>query len=143
MTIQSAVESELPFLRAEAEAMMLDTFTAYTYTWTKDADGLDVQDWVAQGTTPGKVPNKRAAGDASNARTATVGGVERVVIETGLHLPWSESPKVGMEYELTALGPTTHPSMLGKRYHVVETHPASAMTAWRLDVVDVTPAHAN
>lgn len=124
--------------RAAAESLMLDTFTAYASTWTT-VDGLQEQTWTAQGTTPGKIPNKQAGGDASNARTVTVGNVERVVIEGGLHLPWSASPAVGQEYVLTTLGPTTHPSMLNKRYRVVETHPTSAMTAWRLDVVDVTP----
>lgn len=121
---------------------MQDTFTAYTYTWTT-VDGLDEQTWVEQGETPGKIPNKVASGsDASNARTVSVGGVERTVIEGGLHLPWDAEPQVGMEYVLTELGPTTHPSMLNKRYRVVETHPTSRMTAWRLDVCDVTPTDA-
>lgn len=124
--------------RAFAEQQFSDTFTAYASTWTT-VDGLQEQTWTAQGTTPGKIPNKRAGGDASNARTVTVGNVERIVIEAGLHLPWSATPAVGQEYVLTTLGPTTHPSMLNKRYRVVETHPTSAMTAWRLDVVDVTP----
>lgn len=136
-----SIESAILAGRAAAAATYGDTFTPYTYTWTT-VDGLDVQTWVAGDTTLGKIPNNVSTGAASNARTVTIGGIERVVIEGGLHLPWSASPVVGMEYVLTTLGPTTHPSMLNKRYHVVETHPTSAMTAWRLDVVDVTPVEA-
>lgn len=126
--------------RDAAAQQMWDTFTAFSYEWWEE-DDLSEQIWVERGDALGKVPNKRAGGDASSARTVNVGGVERIVVEGGLHLAWdaSPSPTVGMEYVLTKLGPTTHPSMLNKRYKVVETHPTSAMTAWRLDVVDVTP----
>ena len=135
MTIQSAIAAELPFLRAEANAMMQDTFTPYASTRVK-VDGLNQDVWAQAGDpTPGKVPNRVSGADASNARTVTVGGVERVVVEQGLHLPWDQSPAVGLVYVCTALGPTSPPVMLGKAYRVVETHPTSAMTAWRLDVV--------
>lgn len=133
--------ARLGAMRARAESMFTDTFTAYAYEWT-EVDGLQEQVWVSQGTTPGKIPNKVSGADASNARTVSVGGVERLVIAGGLHLPWSASPVVDQEYVLTTLGPNTHPSMLNKRYRVVETHATSAMTAWRLDVVDVTPQEA-
>lgn len=126
-------------LRPFAAASFRDTFAAYVKEWTT-VDGLDEEDWVLLGDTPGKIPNKVSGGDASNARTENVGGVERTVIEGGLHLPWEAEPQVGMEYLLVELGPTTHPSMLNRRYRVIETHPTSRMTAWRLDVCDMTPA---
>lgn len=118
---------------------MLDEFTAYALdgSTTTDGDGYSVPGYGEVDVTLGKIPNKRLGGDATNASTVTVGGVERVVIKGGLHVPWADSPEVGWEYVLTWPGPTTHTSMLGKRFQVVETHPASGMTAWRLDVVEV------
>lgn len=118
---------------------MADEFTAYALdgSTTTDADGYEVPGYGEVDLTIGRIPNRRTGGDATNARTVTVGGVEHVVIEGGLHVPWSDSPEVGWEYVLTWAGPRTHPSLLGKRFKVVETHPTSDMTAWRLDVVEV------
>lgn len=137
-TFAGILDRAVEDFRTYAAASFKDTFTAYASERTK-VDGLNKTEWVMQGETLGKIPNKVSGSDASNARTETIGSVERTVIEGGLHLPWDAEPRVGMEYVLSELGPTTHPSMLNKRYRVIETHPTSRMTAWRLDVVDVTP----
>lgn len=123
--------------RAAAEALMLDEFTALVYTDTTDADDLEVKDWEPQGDpVPGKFPSK-VNGQPQNTRMVNVGGVDRPVIEGGLHLPWSASPEPGMRYRCTAVGPDTHPSALNRTVHVVEAPISSDMTAWRLDVVEV------
>lgn len=122
---------------------MTDTFTAYSPGGsTKDADDYEVGGFTAEGETRGKVSGRSREGDP-NARTVTVGGVDRLVIEGGLHIPLSAPvpvahPVTGWEYECTALGPSSDPGLLGRRYRVVDAPMKSYSTARRLDVVDVT-----
>lgn len=126
--------------RQRAQALMLDTFTAYSPAGTtKDADGMEVPAYVAQGTTVGKIQG-RSKGD-TNTRTESVGGVDRPVVESGLHIP-VEAPApaygprgTGWEYVLTTPGPSTPPDLVGSRWLVVDSPAKSAMTARRLDVV--------
>lgn len=116
---------------------MLDDFTAYAYTTAK-VDGLDEQTWVEQDVTRGKVSGRSRDSD-TNTRTVTIGGVERVVAEGGLHLPLdAELPAIGWEYVCTAVGPSSDPSLLGRRWRVVDVPAKSYATARRLDVVEVS-----
>lgn len=139
--LADAIAAALPELRREAEAMMLDTFTAYAFTTVK-IDGLDEQSWVEQGATPGKVSG-RARDSDTNTRVIEIGGVDRPVIEGGLHIPLSAPvPSIGWEYVLTALGPHTDPALLLRRWRVVDVPAKSYATARRIDVValpEVTP----
>lgn len=140
MTLQSAIEAELPFLRAEAEATFLDDFTAFSLAWTT-VDGLKEQGWVQQDVTRGKVQSRigglGAAGD-TRTRTIEVGGVERRVVEGGLHIPLDAAfPAIGWEYVCTAVGPLSDPALLGRRWRVVDVPAKSYATARRLDVVEV------
>ncbi len=131
-----SVEATLHAARQAAEALMADTFTAYSYGWGT-VDGLREQTWTTQGETRGKVSGRSRGGD-TNTRTVTVGGVERPVMEGGLHLPLSAPlPKVGWEYQCTAVGPASDPSLLGRRWRVVDVPAKSHATARRLDVVEV------
>lgn len=137
MTLQSAIEAQLPFLQSEANARMADTFTAYAFTWTK-VDNLDEQVWVEQYATPGRVAGRSRDGD-TNTRTVTIGDVERPVVEGGLHIPLSaELPAIGWEFVCTAVGTLSDPSLLGRRWRVVDVPAKSQATARRLDVVEVT-----
>lgn len=122
--------------RAAAERLMLDQFTAYTYTWAT-VDGLQEQAWAEQDVTYGKVSGRSRESD-TNTRTVTVGGVERVVVEGGLHIPLdAELPERDWEYVCTAVGPSTDPALLGRRWRVVDVPAKSYATARRLDVVEV------
>lgn len=115
---------------------MQDTFTAYAFTTTK-VDGLDTQTWVEQYVTPGKVAGRSRESD-TNTRTATVGGVERPVVEGGLHIPLSAAlPERDWEFVCTAVGPSSDPSLLGRRWRVIDVPAKSYATARRLDVVEV------
>ena len=115
---------------------MLDTFIAYALTVTK-VDGFETEVPVDQGTTPGKVAGRSREGD-TNTRTATIGGVERPVIDGGLHIPiGAPLPEIGWEYELVTLGPGTDPALLGRRWRVIDVPAKSRATARRLDVVEV------
>lgn len=121
--------------RAAAEALMRDTFTPHSYGWTK-VDGLDVQTWTAKTPTIGKLAGR--GGRDTDTRTVTVGDVERPVIEGGLHIPLgAERPEIGWEYECTAVGPGSDPTLLGRRWRVVDVPAKSHATARRLDVVEV------
>lgn len=136
--LQEAIAQELGFLRAEAEGRMTDTFTAYAYTSAK-VDGLDTETWVAQYDTPGRVASRSREGD-TNTRTVTIGDVERPVVEGGLHIPLSAAfPAIGWEFACSAVGPTSDPALVGRRWRVVDVPAKSAATARRLDVVEIDP----
>lgn len=141
MTLNSAIESELPFLRAEAEARFTDTFAAYSPTaGTKDADGVDVAGYVTEAPTKGKVSAESGRGD-TESRTINVGGVERLVLTGGLHIPISAAVPTageygtGWEYECIAVGALSDLAVLGTRWLVVDVPLKSNATARRLDVV--------
>lgn len=136
MTLNDAISEELPYLRAEAEATMVDTFAAYSFTTAK-VDGFEQNQWTLQTTTVGKLSGRSQQGD-TNTRTVTVGGVERPVVDGGLHIPLSaDLPSIGWEYVCTATGPLSDPALLGRRWRVVDVPAKSHATARRLDVVEV------
>lgn len=138
MTVQAAIEHALPFLRAEADATFTDTFTAYAFTTTK-VDGIDTTVMAAQYDTPGKVAGPSMQSRDTNTRTATVGGVERPVVEGGLHIPLTAGlPAIGWELVCDATGPASDPSLVGRRWRVVDVPAKSFATARRLDVVEVS-----
>ena len=126
-----------------AEALMGDTFTAYSPNGTTTVNGLKVPAYANQGSTPGKVQAGSQQGGDTNTRTVTVGGVERPVIESGLHLPIDAPVPVagdrgrGWEYVCTAVGAGSDPELVGRRYLVVGVPAKSYATARRLDVVEV------
>lgn len=127
--------------RRAAEALMLDTFTAYSPTddVETDEDGYEVPYYKPEGTTKGKVAGD--SGRDTDARTVTIGGSERQVVEGGLHIPLAAPvPTVGeyghgWEYVLTTLGPMTDPSLLNSRWLVLDSPAKSYATARRLNVV--------
>lgn len=134
--LADAIRAALPELRAQADSLMLDTFTAYAFE-TIEVDGLDEQAWVEQYTTPGKVSGRSRDSD-TNTRTVTVGGVERPVVDGGLHIPLDAPlPAIGWEYVCGAVGPASDPALVGRRWRVVDVPVKSFATARRLDVVEV------
>lgn len=137
MTLQSAIEAELPFLRAEAEARMTDTFTAYGLPeWTK-VDGLDTQTRLPQYDTPGKVQGSSRQVNNTATRFVNIGGIERPVVEGGLHIPYGKPlPAEGWEFQCTAVGEAINSFRVGRRWRVVSV-PLDDATARRLDVVEV------
>lgn len=122
--------------RRAAEMAMRDTFGAYSHTTVK-IDGFDQDQWTLQDTTVGKLSGRSQQGD-TNTRTVTVGGIERPVVDGGLHIPLASSlPEIGWEYVCTAVGPSSDPALLGRRWRVVDVPAKSHATARRLDVVEV------
>lgn len=128
--------------RRAAESLMLDTFTAYSPNGkTTDADGMETPGYASQGTIRGKLAAGSRQSNDTVARTVTVGGVDRLVVQGGLHLPVAAPPPVigglgaGWEYVLTTPGPMTPTELTGSRWLVVDSPAKSYMTARRLDVV--------
>lgn len=142
MILQQAIADGLGEIRREAEARMLDTFTAYSPDGiTEDDDGFEVPVYAAAGATPGRIAGPNAGRSDTEARTVTIGGTEHLVVSAGLHIPLSSPVPAmgeygfGWEYVLTELGPLTDPALLNSRWLVVDSPAKSIATARRLDVV--------
>ena len=126
--------------------------TAYSPNGTTpDADGYEVQDYIDEGWTPGKVQGGSQSGKDTPTRYVSVGGVERPVIQGGLHIPLDrfifdhsllivagEQRGLGWEFEVTETGRYDDPGLLGRRYLVVEVPSKSFATARRLSVVELS-----
>lgn len=107
-------------------------------TETTDADGMTTVDRTAEASTVGKVAGSSAQTADPVARTVTVGGVERPVMQGGLHIPLSaQVPAFGWIYVVTAVGTYDDPALLGRKFLVVSVPAKSYATARRLDVVEV------
>jgi hypothetical protein len=124
--------------RRAADRLMTDAFAAYAPNGTTtDADGMTVPAFIAKGATFGRL-HAGVRLQSVAATTTTVGGVERPVYDGGIRIPVSApAPAVGWEYQMTAAGPATDPSLVGRRWHVVGVQADSYATARRLNVVEV------
>ena len=138
MNLSALIRAHLPTLQSEAEGTMLDQFDVYAPGTGTDADGFETNAaTVPKDSTVGKVAGRSRDAD-TNTRTVTIGGVERPVIDGGLHIPLgAQVPEVGWEYVLVELGPNSDPALLNRRYRVVDVPAKSYATARRLDVVEV------
>ena len=141
MTVQAAIESELPYLRSEAEARMTLTLDAFSGAGGGvDADGLSTTlASTPQGSTVGRLAGSSANVRDTNTTLVDVGGEQRPVMSAGLHIPPSATlPERGWEYVVTAVGDLDDPSLVGRRFRVVDVPAKSQATARRLDVVEVS-----
>lgn len=109
-----------------------------------DENGYRVPVYEPQDPHPGKVQSSSGRGADSPTRYVSIGGVERPVIEGGLHIPLdapipvaSEQRGQGWEYLVTAVGAPADAALLDRRYLVVEVPAKSFATARRLDVVEL------
>lgn len=131
--------------RAAAEALMTLNLSAHSPDGVdQDADDYDVPAFVNEGVTRGKVQAGSSAGKDTSTRYVRLGEVERPVLAGGLHIPLSapvptagEQRGIGWEYQVTAVGPSDDPALLGKRFLVVEVPSKSFATARRLDVIEL------
>lgn len=136
-------EAALAAGRSAAARMMQDTAQVSRRSGvTKDpTTGLKQPAYTPVYETPCKV--SAATGRDMAVRTVEVGGVERAVIEGGLHIPipdeGSEAVQVhnGDRFTITAVGPMSDPGLLGRVFEVVEYGGKSWATARRLNVVEV------
>lgn len=133
MSLQAAIEAQLPFLRAEAEARMKDTWTigtdgGYAYNGTQDV----------QTVTPLFTTKARMKVTTSQVRETQAG--ERTAAESRreLHIPVG-SPEVPADAvaECTAVHATSDPTLLGTIVRLSGSVVGSQTTARRLEVVEV------
>lgn len=124
--------------RVAAQARMRDTLAfGAVERGPQNADGEEGDVFVAAFTAPGKVSG-RGRGDLT-VRTVTVGGVERPVIDGGVHMPAERTEAVpfGTVVRVQELGPESPAHLLGRLYRVVGESVKSDQTARRFDVVEV------
>ena len=134
MALNDHVLAELPRFRAEAEGLMGDTFAAYSEGFVV-VDGLEEPGWTLQYETRGRVVGQSRNADAES-RTVTVGGVEREVLQGGLHIPLSAAlPAIGWVFVCTAVGAGSDPALVGRKWRVQDVPTKSYATARRLDVI--------
>lgn len=135
MTLQSAIEAELPFLRAEAEARMVDTWAIGTdLGWVYDDFlGEDVQAVAPLFTTPARL---KSVGTV--AQESQVGGRTVVTTRRELHIPVSsQAVPVGALAQCTEIHETSDPTLLGTIVRLSGPAPGSQTTARRLQVEEV------
>ncbi|MGZ5422632.1 MAG: DUF6093 family protein [Aeromicrobium sp.] len=128
----------LPELRREAELTMLDTLAFGAMGTTTDPDGFEVDGFVADFTSPGKVAGG-SIGNDQGIRTTMVGGSERPVITGGIHIPADSTAVVptGTLVKVTTLGPDSPAHLLNRLYRIEGESTKSYQTARRFDVVEV------
>lgn len=90
MTLQSAIEAELPFLRAEALARMKSTATVRRITdrtTQNEETGEEVPEWDVVYTGPFRLGGANRG--SSGSRTEDIGGVEIEVATRVGHFPYT------------------------------------------------------
>lgn len=136
MSVAGAIEATLPFLRAEAEARMLDTFDVklatggYVYDPVTDTE---VEAFEFLFTTRGRVKVT-----STDAREGQAGGRTVASVNRELHIPIT-SPAVPAEAlaVCTAVHPTSDPTLLGATLRITGAAPGSQTTARRMQVGEV------
>lgn len=145
------IDDVLPELREQAESMMTLTVQAYEPGFGPDAEGIKVPMGVPYGDPCcAKVQGSSASARDVAMRFVNIGGIERPLIEGGLHLPVhayvtdgvlpikaSDSRGIGWEFQVIAVGPDDDCALLNRRYLVWKVPAKSRATARRLDVVEL------
>jgi len=136
VTLNGAVERELPALRAEAEGRMTTTLEIGTYgPWRYD-EALDreVRDLVDSFTTKARVRSR----SAQQVRETELGERSVVTVDRELHIPWdSPATREGQVARVVAVGPLDDPTLLGQDLMLVGPITGSQQTARRLLVREV------
>lgn len=138
MTVQAAIADALPFLRAEAEARMVDTWAIGTDGgWTYDPDADEGRGADVQTVTPLFTTKARLKVSGNVVREAEAAG--RTVVETRreLHIPVSsQAVPVGALAQCTEVHPTSDPTLLGTIVRLSGPAPGAQTTARRLEVTE-------
>lgn len=134
MTLQPAIDAELPFLRVEAEGRMKSTVTIRRKTGQaaqNETTGLEAPVWTAVHT---DIPFRLGGADRGGAgsRIVTSGGVETTVAVRVGHLPASTADlQDGDLIDITA------GENVGVVLHIVEATWQDQATARRVPVYEV------
>lgn len=130
---------ELAAFRADAEGEMTLTLAWFSPNGTTtDSDGQKIPAFATETATAGKAQGPSQQATQPYTRTVNVGGVERPVMEGGIHIPIGAAvPQRFWECQVTALGADDDPALLDRRYRVESVPAKSFATARRLDVIEV------
>jgi hypothetical protein len=137
VSVQAAIEAELTFLRAEAEARMVDTFDIKVET------GKPAYDPVTKTTSPAYALlfttfGRVKVGGGLAALEVEAGGRTSVSVRRELHIPvGAGAVPVGAVAFCTAVDETSDPTLLGARLRLSGPAPGSQTTARRLEVSEI------
>lgn len=139
MTIQAAIEAELPYLRSEAEARMLDTFEVRVPTGT----GHHFDEFLQESVEDYDVLVAEQKGRVKviqglSVRTDEVGGRTSATVIRQWHIPVTAPAIPVNAYAVcTAVHSTSDPTLLGARLVLGGPAPGSQTTARRLEVTEM------
>lgn len=132
--------AEIEEFRADAESLHQDTFSVHEPI-VANVGGMKQATYNDRTPVKGKIQSGGVNARDTSTRSVRVGDVELTVVSAGLHIsmaaevPVAGDIGIGWEYEMTAAGPSTDPSLIGSRWLVVGSPSKSWATARRLDVV--------
>lgn len=138
VTLQSAIEAELPFLRTEALARMTDTCritTAGAGERVLDPDTLEYVDPTPVTVYEG--PCRLGRVQIPHVSQATGGEATWDVQDSVLHLPLDDSEDVAAGQTVTYLTSDANPALEGKSFGVLGVVAGSQLTARRCLVREV------
>jgi hypothetical protein len=136
VTVHDAISGELPFLRAEAEALMTDTCIV------RRPNGLTAQD----PDTGSEVPlyddlftsKCKVQARSLQALTAEAGGRTATTVRLELHLPLTADAAQTFDVaEITAVGALSDVQLLGRKFTIASPVAKSFATARRYEVEEV------
>lgn len=138
MTVYDAIGAELPFLRAEAEALMTDTVIIRR----RDPNAEPTQDPDTGTTTPAYADlftsKCKVQARALTALTAEAGGRTATTVRLELHLPLSAGVLKTFDVaEITAVGALSDLQLLSRKFTVTAPVAKSFATARRYEVEEV------
>lgn len=144
MTLQSAIEAELPFLRGEAEARMVDTCRVTRpgsgspgpiNQTTGQYDSAPAGDVVYEG------PCRLGRVEIPHVSAAVGGEASWDVQDSVLHLPLtSDTEAVGANQTVEYLTSTANPALEGRKFGVLGVVGGTNLTARRCLVREVVSA---
>jgi hypothetical protein len=131
MSLQAAIEANLPFLRAEALARMTSRATVYRKTgeMIPGADGLEVPEWeIIHTDIPFRLGGSERGG--AGTRTESVAGVETQVATRVGHFPFDTADLADGDYIDVTAGENA-----GAVVSIIEADAQDQATARRVPVV--------
>ena len=136
MPLADDIARELPFLRRQAESLMLDrgTMRRATGATTQDPDtGSTVPEFADQFSSKCKIQTRNL-----QARESEVGGRTSTTVRVELHLPiTAPAVEVGDVWEMTRVDARSDRQLLGRKFRVIAPVGKSFATARRLEVEEI------
>lgn len=140
VTLQTAIEAELPFLRAEAESRMTDTcrITTPGAAGSGEINPITLGRDAPTPTTVYEGACRLGREPAPTASTAVGGEAAWTTHDVVLHLPLgSSTAAVAVDNTVTYLTSTANPRLVGRTFGIVAIVEGTDLTALRCRVREV------